>query len=145
MTSAAVPGPPQKMHRGGRFVRSAAIVGFAAIAGVGATPTGTANATKRPLDQTDPTITYEVSGVPGTAEYLTYEIDFGQAHETNVRLPWSKQFNASPSGHAFLLSAQGTGSGSITCRILVAGQLVSQATASGQPARTVCVPQNPPR
>ena len=145
MTGAAVPAPTQKTRGSGVFVRSAVVVGFAAIAGVGATSTGAAHATKPPLDQTDPTIIYEVTGTPGTAEYLTYEIDFGQAHETNVQLPWSKQFNASPSGHAFLLSAQGTGSGSITCRILVAGQLVSQATASGQPARTVCVPQNPPR
>ncbi len=87
-----------------------------------------------------PTVRYEVSGTPGTAEYLTYEIDYNQAHETNVTLPWSKEFKDLPPGHTLLISAQGHATGTITCRILVNGNLVSQATASGQPARTVCVP-----
>lgn len=85
-------------------------------------------------------IRYEVTGVPGTAEYLTYEIDFTQAHETNVNLPWSKQFRDAPGGHTLVLSAQGTGNSTLTCRIFMDGQLVSQATASGQPARTMCAP-----
>jgi hypothetical protein len=86
-------------------------------------------------------VRYEVSGAPGTAEYLTYEVDDAQAHETNVSLPWSKQFAApSISGRSFLISAQGHGPGSLTCRILLDGRLVSQATASGEPARTVCAP-----
>jgi hypothetical protein len=34
------------------------------------------------------------------------------------------------------MSAQGPGP--ITCRILINGNVVSQATANGQPARTVC-------
>ncbi len=87
----------------------------------------------------DQVIRYEVTGAPSMAEYLTYEIDYNQAHETNVGLPWSKQFSAGP-GRTFLLSAQGHGTGSLTCRIRANGRVISEATASGQPARTMCAP-----
>ena len=145
MTRPALPEPPQKNRRTAPSILFAVVVGFAAIVAIGDTPG--ANAVVRPqtAPKYDATVRYEVSGAPGTAEYLTYEIDYAQAHETNVRLPWSKQFTADPAGHTFLLSAQGTGSSTLTCRILVDGKLVSQATASGQPARTVCVPSNRPR
>ncbi len=113
---------------------SAVVVGIVAFTGDGAMPLASAGGSD------ESTIRYEVSGTPGTAEYLTYEKDFTQAHEANVTLPWSTQFKDKPPGHTLLVSAQGHGTGSITCRILVDGKLVSQATASGQPARTVCAP-----
>lgn len=142
MISPAVPEPPHKNRRTAPPILFAVVVGFAATVG----GTATANAVVRPqVPKYDKMIRYEVNGAPGTAEYLTYEIDYGQAHETNVRLPWSKQFSADLAGHTLLLSAQGTGSGTLTCRILVDGNLVSQATASGQPARTVCTPSNQAR
>ena len=142
MTSSALPEPPDKSRRTAPSILFAVVVGFAATV----SSTATANAVPRPqAPQYDAMIRYEVSGAPDTAEYLTYEIDYGQAHETNVRLPWSKQFKADPYGHTFLLSAQGTGSGTLTCRIFVNGKLVSEATASGQPARTICTPSNQPR
>ena len=117
------------------------LIGLAVILAISSVP-GRAHATGRPQGPDGgPLVRYEVSGAPGPAEYLTYEIGDGQAHETNVNLPWAKQFSAaSTSGRSFLLSAQGHGSGSLTCRIFVDGRLVSQATASGQPARTVCAP-----
>jgi hypothetical protein len=52
-----------------------------------------------------------------------------------VPLPWQTQFNA-PVGEVFVISAQSPGS--ITCTILLDGKVVSQATANGAPARTVC-------
>jgi hypothetical protein len=52
-----------------------------------------------------------------------------------VPLPWTTQFTVAGNG-VFVLSAQSPGS--ITCTILVDGQVVSQATANGAPARTVC-------
>ena len=142
MISPALPEPPHKNRRTAPSILFAVVVGFAATVG----GTATANAVVRPqVPKYDKMIRYEVNGAPDTAEYLTYEIDYGQAHETNVRLPWSKQFTADLAGHTLLLSAQGTGSGTLTCRILVDGYLVSQATASGQPARTVCTPSNQAR
>ena len=123
-----------------RVNRRALLVALATTLTVTAgTVPATANATARPQSpNSDHLIRYEVSGGPGMAEYLTYEINFNQAHETNVRLPWSKQFSSDTSVYSFVLSAQAPGS--LTCRILVDGRVVSQATASGQPARTVCVP-----
>jgi Mycobacterium membrane protein len=50
-------------------------------------------------------------------------------------LPWQTQFTVTGS-KVFVLSAQSPGS--ITCTILVDGNVVSQATANGAPARTVC-------
>ena len=52
-------------------------------------------------------------------------------------LPWTTQFNV-VGNKVFVISAQSPGS--ITCTILVDGKVVSQATASGAPARTVCSP-----
>jgi hypothetical protein len=115
------------------------VIGLAATLTISSVP-GTAHATGQPQSPTpDRLIRYEVSGAPGTAEYLTYEFEYNQAHEANVSLPWSKQFSASP-GHTYLLSAQGHGAGSLTCRILMDGRVISQATASGEPARTMCAP-----
>jgi Mycobacterium membrane protein len=89
-----------------------------------------ANATGQP-----PQVRYEVSGNSAVAEYLSYQTDTGQQQQANVKLPWSTQFTAF-GGEVFVLSAQGPGS--ITCRILINGNMVNQATANGQPARTVC-------
>ena len=49
-------------------------------------------------------------------------------------LPWTTQFSYAGS-KVFVLSAQSPGS---TCTILIDGKVVSQATANGAPARTVC-------
>lgn len=81
------------------------------------------------------TIRYQVSGSPGAAEYVTYELDYHQQYEPNVPLPWTKQFSA-PKGRVYVLSAQGNGS--ITCTISVDGKLVSNMTATGTPARAAC-------
>ncbi|MGH3970347.1 MAG: MmpS family transport accessory protein [Mycobacterium sp.] len=81
-------------------------------------------------------VRYEVSGNSSVADYLSYQTDTGQQHQANVKLPWSTQFNAFAPSEVFVISAQGPGP--ITCRILVNGNVVNQATANGQPARTVC-------
>ncbi|WP_232070795.1 MmpS family transport accessory protein [Mycobacterium lacus] len=50
-------------------------------------------------------------------------------------MPWSTQFTGF-SGQVFVLSAQGQGT--MTCRILINGNVVKDATATGTPARTAC-------
>jgi hypothetical protein len=83
----------------------------------------------------NPKVTYEVSG-PGVAEYISYQSDTGQLRAVNAKLPWSTQFTAY-GGEVFVLSAQGPGP--INCKILLDGNVVSDATATtGTPARTVC-------
>ncbi|KAA1252233.1 hypothetical protein F0Q45_00120 [Mycobacterium simiae] len=81
-----------------------------------------------------PQVRYEISG-SGVAEYISYQTNTGQQRAVNVGLPWSTQFTGF-GGQVFVLSAQGPGS--ITCRILVNGEVVTQQTATGAPGHTVC-------
>ncbi len=82
-----------------------------------------------------PQIRYEVTGSSPVAEYISYQTDTGQQRAVNAKLPWSTQFTAF-GGQVFVISAQGQGT--ISCKILVDGRSVKDATASGTPARTVC-------
>lgn len=105
----------------GSSVLFAVAVGFAATCGV-------ANATDWPQ------IRYEVGG-SGVADTITYQLDTGQKHIVNVPLPWSTQFTAF-GGEVYVLSAEGQGQ--ISCNIVVDGNSVFKATASGAPGRAVC-------
>ena len=98
---------------------------FAATIGLG----GAAHAV--PLTQ----VTYQLSGSAPVADYISYETDNAQLQQAHVPLPWTTQFNV-VGNKVFVISAQSPGS--ITCRILIDGNVVSQATANGSPARTVC-------
>jgi maltose-binding protein MalE len=85
-------------------------------------------------------ITYSVTGV-GRSGLLDYISDGGgsQQQETGVKLPWSKTINV-PSGFAFVsLSAQNSGSGSITCTITGPdGTVIKTATSSGPYSIAMC-------
>jgi hypothetical protein len=82
-----------------------------------------------------PQVTYQLSGSAPVADYISYQADSGQIQQPQVPLPWQKQFTGF-GGEVFVISAQSPGS--ITCTIVVDGKVVSQATANGAPARTVC-------
>jgi hypothetical protein len=82
-----------------------------------------------------PTVRYEVSG-PAAAEFIYYQTDTGQQRAVNATLPWSTEFTGF-GGEVLVISAQGPGP--LTCKILLDGNVVSNATATtGTPARTVC-------
>jgi Mycobacterium membrane protein len=82
-----------------------------------------------------PKVRYEVSGSAGTAELINYQTDTGQLHAVNAKLPWSTEFTGF-GGQVFVLSAQAQGS--VSCRIILDGNVVKEATANGAPGRTVC-------
>jgi hypothetical protein len=82
-----------------------------------------------------PQVTYQLSGSAPVADYISYQTDTHQAVEAHVPLPWQTQFT-SFGPEALLISAQSPGS--ITCTILLDGKVISQVTANGAPARTVC-------
>ena len=110
-------------HVSGPSILFAIGIGFANVCGV-------ANAVPEP-----PQVRYEVNG-PDVAEYISYQTDTGQQRAVNAPLPWSTQFT-SFGGQVFVISAQGPGP--ISCKILLDGNVVSNATATvGTPARTVC-------
>jgi len=102
--------------------------GFAVLfaVGVGAAVPGVAHATGFPQ------VRYEVSG-PGVAHYISYQTDTGQQHAVDAALPWSTEFQGF-GGEVFVLSAQGPGP--MRCRILLDGNVVSDAQSAG--GRTVC-------
>jgi hypothetical protein len=99
-------------------------IGFANMCG----GTGVANA------KDFPTVRYEVSG-PGVAETITYQTVSGQRHEVNVPLPWSTEFDAF-GGQVFVLSAQAQGT--VSCKILLDGNQVSNTSSTGTPGRAMC-------
>jgi len=111
-------------HLGGPSMLFAIGIGFANICGAGVA---------RAKDF--PTIRYEISGSSPVAEYISYETDTGQQRAVNAKLPWSAEFPGYGGG-VYVISAQGPGS--LTCRILIDGQSVKDATATGTPARTAC-------
>jgi len=121
---------PRRVER--RLVPSALCAMLTAVATTFGT-CGLANATG-----SESQVTYQLSGSAPVADYISYQTDSGQTGQTqqaNVPLPWTTQFSYAGS-KVFVLSAQSPGS--ITCTILIDGKVVSQATANGAPARTVC-------
>ena len=104
----------------------AALTVFAATIGLG----GAAHA----VPPTE--VTYQLSGSAPVADYISYEGgDSTQTQQAHVPLPWTTQFSV-VGNKVYVVSAQSPGS--ITCTILVDGNVVSQATANGVPARTAC-------
>lgn len=82
-------------------------------------------------------IEYRVIGT-GTAGVITYETATGDsAQQANKALPWSFEMTDIEEGSFLYVSAQnGTGSGTISCAILVDGITVESNDSSGQ--FTIC-------
>lgn len=114
------------------------LIASAAVAGA-----GSAGATP---DNTKVPVRYDLTGT-GVAGYVTYQVQNGQAHATNVTLPWSIQLTGSMTNAAspasYSLSAQSAGPGALTCTVTVNGKVVSQNTATGDPARVLCETHGP--
>jgi hypothetical protein len=83
------------------------------------------------------TIRYEVDGA-AAAMNVTYMVDHGQEQDTKVTLPWSKEFTAGQGFQAFVVNAQNAGTGSISCRILIDGKVITEKTSNGQYAVVMC-------
>lgn len=135
MASQPSPQPPRDTSRRVGSILFGVAVTFAAVAAVGGATAGSASADHPRMPPSDETISYQVNGSPGAAEYITYAIDYHQEYQPNVPLPWTKQFSE-PKGGVYVLSAQGPGS--ITCTISIDGNVVSNMTATGTPARAAC-------
>jgi hypothetical protein len=126
MTSQSSTTPRRVEHRSRASIICAALTAFATTIGI----CGVANATGSQSQ-----VTYQLSGSAPVADYISYQTESGQTQQANVPLPWTTQFNVVGT-KVYVISAQSPGS--ITCTILLDGKVVSQATANGAPARTVC-------
>ncbi|MEB3030553.1 MmpS family transport accessory protein [[Mycobacterium] nativiensis] len=129
---------PVRTPRRSMSLLAGVLIASAAIAGVptaGATP-----------DNTKVPVRYDLTGT-GVASYITYQVQNGQAHATNAPLPWSIQLTGSMTNAAspasYSLSAQSAGPGALTCTVTVNGKVVSQNTATGNPARVLCETHGP--
>jgi hypothetical protein len=85
------------------------------------------------------TVTYEIIG-RSKASNVTFNTDGGGSisQENNVALPWRKEITVERGFAVTSLTAQNGGSGEITCRISVDGQVVKEAKSSGQYAVVSC-------
>lgn len=129
---------PVRKPRKAMSLLTGVLLAAAALAGVpsaGATP-----------DHTKVPVRYDLSGT-GVAGYVTYQTQNGQAHATNVALPWSIQLTGSMTNEAspasYSLSAQSAGPGALSCTVTVNGKVVAQNSATGNPARVLCETHGP--
>ena len=126
------------MPRNATMLLLGALTAAATVAGVG--PAGAVP------DLTQVPVRYDLTGT-GVAGYITYQTQNGQAHATNAPLPWSIELAGSmtnmASPNAYNLSAQGVGPGTLSCKVSVKGKVVSQSTATGNPARVLCENHGP--
>ncbi|MHA7650678.1 MmpS family transport accessory protein [Mycobacterium sp. ML4] len=81
-----------------------------------------------------PKVHYEVSGT-GMAEYISFQTQSGQQRAVNVPLPWSTDFQGF-GGQVYVLSAQGQGT--ISCKIVLNGNVVNDAHSTGKPGMAIC-------
>jgi hypothetical protein len=126
-SQAVTPWETMTKHLSSPLILFAIGIGFANMCG--GTVAGVASANDFP------TIRYEISGSSPVAEYISYQTTDGQQRAVDAKLPWSAEFTGF-GGQVYVISAQGQGT--LTCRILVDGQSVKDATATGAPARTAC-------
>ncbi|WP_410584129.1 MmpS family transport accessory protein [Amycolatopsis sp. lyj-108] len=86
-------------------------------------------------------VVYELSGAKG-AQNVTYVAQGSELmQKTEVTAPWSTTFEReSQEGRDefYSVSAQGSGSGALRCRILVDGEVVSDRTAPAAGASVTC-------
>ncbi|WP_280458040.1 MmpS family transport accessory protein [Nocardia carnea] len=85
------------------------------------------------------TVTYEVRGTGSDAAITYMGRDQGMARETAVSLPWRKDVPIGAWGRIVsMTAANGPDGGDITCRILVAGRVMTEQTSSGPYASASC-------
>jgi hypothetical protein len=106
-----------------------------------AMPNDALDTTPQPAAVTTGThVVYEITDAR-SAGTVTYSSGQGGSigQEQSQHLPWHKEFDVD-SGSLFVptLSAQNSGSGAITCKITVDGQVVAQVTSHGAYAIASC-------
>lgn len=76
-------------------------------------------------------VTYELSGDNGARNITYVGNELTVAQEMSAELPWSRTLEQlTPSSGYFSISAQNPAAGSLTCRIVVDGQVVSQKSTT---------------
>ncbi|WP_329239959.1 MmpS family protein [Actinoallomurus sp. NBC_01490] len=98
----------------------------------------TAKAKGKPKPKTTRTLTYRIGG-SATRASITYSTPSGQEQQNGARVPWKKSFKIKKDTFDVLtVTAQNSGSGTITCEIDVDGVKVKAAKSSGAYAIASC-------
>jgi hypothetical protein len=83
-------------------------------------------------------VVYQVDGTAGTAD-VTYLTRGGEEQQNGTLLPFAKHMTDSEAGSLLSLVAQSKSpDGSVTCRIVVDGRVISEHTSSGGYAVVSC-------
>ena len=82
-------------------------------------------------------VRYEVFGTAGSANINYLDLDANPQHIDDAALPWTLTLETDAPSAAPNLIAQSAGT-SITCRILVDGEVKDERTATGVDALTYC-------
>lgn len=83
-------------------------------------------------------VEYEIEGAGGAADVNYMDLDGKPQRVDGAALPWRVRLETTnPSAMAHVV-AQGTGS-SLTCRIIVDGELKEERTVDGVSAQTFCI------
>jgi len=95
-------------------------------------------ATGMPNMQAGRKVTYEVVGSSAYANNVTWSTQQGQQQDTEASLPWSRIFTTGSGFQSFVVLAQNSGSGYISCKITVDGKVIASQTSTGQYATVTC-------
>jgi hypothetical protein len=85
-------------------------------------------------------IVLEVTG-PAKAD-ITYLLNSDTSQENGRKLPWKKTLTSSEAATIVSLSAQNSGSGTITCKITMNGKVVKTNKSKGQYSIVSCEADN---
>ncbi|AUH69800.1 MULTISPECIES: MmpS family transport accessory protein [Gordonia] len=135
------PQPPAKKRKKWPWIVGGLVVLFiAVIAGCSAMVGGVANEIDKAANSTA-TVTYRVTG-GGTASVTYSDKDFNMAQDTAAQLPWTKDVTLQGFGKIASLTAtndfEADASQTITCEILVNGQVKNTQTSKGPAATANC-------
>lgn len=147
------PPPPKKKRKKWPFILGAVVLLFIIIIAVnsgGGTPsptgsTGAASAASPGAaapgtSSSAPAasgVVYEVTG-SGQATSISYGSNGGISQENGARLPFTKTAPAQDGFGIYSLTAQTSGSGSISCKITANGKEIANQTSNGQYAVVSC-------
>lgn len=84
------------------------------------------------------TIVMEVTASKSKAADVTYGLNADQSQDQGVKLPWKKELSSGEVVTIAVLLAQNKGSGEISCKISVDGEVVKENKSSGQYAIVTC-------
>lgn len=98
-----------------------------------ARPVQPAQPTAQPTAPIMHTVTYQIGGTGRSRVDLTYRNASGNSQQETINVPWSIEFQA-PAGQFVYLSGQLAvkGKSTVTCKILVDGQVVEEAESEGE-------------